>query len=102
MPVILEMSVSEQLAEAESEDGEVPDTRQIQRWANAASEGEQESIVSVQIVSAGEMQSLNSTWRGKDNATNVLNKKKKLEKKGFNVLLFRDGRLIAESEVDYE
>lgn len=72
MPVILEMSVSEQLAEAESEDGEVPDTRQIQRWANAASEGEQESIVSVQIVSAGEMQSLNSTWRGKDNATNVL------------------------------
>ena len=38
MPVILEMSVSEQLAEAESEDGEVPDTRQIQRWANAASE----------------------------------------------------------------
>jgi probable rRNA maturation factor len=70
MPVIIDMSVSEQLAE--SDDSEVPDASLIQGWANAASEREQDAIVSVQIVSAGEMQALNRTWRGKDKPTNVL------------------------------
>jgi probable rRNA maturation factor len=70
MPVIIEMSVSEQLDE--SDDGEVPDARLIECWANAASESEQDAIVSIQIVSAAEMQTLNRTWRGKDKPTNVL------------------------------
>ena len=70
MPVIIEMSVSEQLAE--SDDGEVPDASVIQRWANAASERGQDAIVSIQIVTPEEMQTLNRTWRGKDKPTNVL------------------------------
>lgn len=70
MPVIIEMSVSKQLDE--SDDGEVPDARLIQRWANATSGSEQDAIVSIQIVSVDEMRTLNRAWRGKDRPTNVL------------------------------
>jgi probable rRNA maturation factor len=70
MPVIIEITVSEQLAESDEE--EVPDASTIQRWANAASEVEQDAIVSIQIVSPEEMRTLNRTWRGMDKPTNVL------------------------------
>lgn len=70
MPVIVEISVSEQLVEAD--DGELPDTHLIQRWANAANESEHDATVCIQIVSADEMRTLNRTWRDRDRPTNVL------------------------------
>lgn len=72
MPVIIEMSIAEEFAEADTDDGDIPDWQLIQEWANATSESEHDEIVSVQIVSPEEMRTLNRTWRGKDRPTNVL------------------------------
>lgn len=69
MPVIVEMSVSENL---ESEDEDIPDTAEVQHWAEQACLCEDQVIASVQVVDNDEMRELNSTWRGKDGPTNVL------------------------------
>ena len=52
MPVIVEMSVSESL---ESEDEDIPDTGEVQRWAEQACLCEDQVIASVQVVSEDEM-----------------------------------------------
>lgn len=69
MPVVVEMSVSENL---DAEDEDIPDSAAIQRWAEHACLCDDAVITSVQIVSDEEMRELNSTWRGKDGPTNVL------------------------------
>ena len=69
MPVVVEMSVSENL---DAEDEDIPDTEAVQRWAEQAWLCDDDVITSVQIVSDGEMRELNNTWRGKDRPTNVL------------------------------
>lgn len=69
MPVIVEMSVSENL---DSEDEDIPDTATVQHWAEQACLCEDPVVTSVQIVSNDEMRELNNTWRGKDRPTNVL------------------------------
>ncbi len=69
MPVIVEMSVSESL---ESEDEDIPDTAEVQQWAEQACLCEDRVITSVQVVDNDEMRDLNNTWRGKDRPTNVL------------------------------
>ena len=69
MPVVIEISVSENL---EAEEGDIPDTTAIQRWAEQACLRDDELVTSVQVVSIEEMRELNHTWRGKDRPTNVL------------------------------
>jgi len=72
MPVIIDISMSDQLGDDESEDSDIPAARLIQAWADAANECVPDAVVSVRIVSTGEMQALNRTWRGRDTPTNVL------------------------------
>ena len=69
MPVVIEMSVSENL---EAEEGDIPDTAAVQRWAEQACLRDDEVVTSVQVVSIDEMRELNQAWRGKDRPTNVL------------------------------
>jgi probable rRNA maturation factor len=69
MPVMIEMSVSEAL---EAEEGDIPDAKLIQQWADKACLGDDQVVASVQIVNSDEMRELNRTWRGKDKPTNVL------------------------------
>ena len=69
MPVIIEMAVSES---ADPEEGDIPDTDEIQSWADKALMREGEVVASLQIVGSDEMRELNHTWRGKDKPTNVL------------------------------
>ena len=69
MSVSLQMSVSESV---EAEDEHIPDPESIQLWAEHACLCDGPAVVSVQIVSAGEMRELNRSWRGHDKATNVL------------------------------
>ncbi len=69
MPVIIEMSVSESV---ETEEDDIPDQNELQRWADKACLCDDQVITSVQIVSDNEMRELNRTWRGKDKPTNVL------------------------------
>ena len=69
MPVIIEMAVSES---ADPEEGDIPDTDEIQSWADKALMREGEVVASLQIVGSEEMRELNHTWRGKDKPTNVL------------------------------
>ena len=69
MPVVIEMSVSENL---DAEDEDIPDTADVQRWAEQACLHDDPVIASVQVVSSDEMRELNNTWRGKDKPTNVL------------------------------
>lgn len=59
------------------EDTDVPDTERIRAWVNAALSASNAAIgvdaeVSVRVVGAEEMKSLNKEYRNKDRATNVL------------------------------
>jgi probable rRNA maturation factor len=69
MPVTIEMSVSDAV---EAEEGDIPDAKLIQQWADKACPGDDQVVTSVQIVSSDEMRELNQSWRGKDKPTNVL------------------------------
>ena len=69
MPVVVEMSVSENL---DTEDEDIPDKASVQHWAEQACQCEDPVVTSVQVVSNDEMRELNKTWRGKDRPTNVL------------------------------
>lgn len=83
MPVKLEMTLSEQLAD----DDYVPDVQQCEHWANLASMEEQNTIASLQVVSAQEMQQLNLQYREKNSATNVLSFPMQLpDEVGINLL----------------
>ncbi|WP_409525000.1 rRNA maturation RNase YbeY [Nitrincola sp. MINF-07-Sa-05] len=51
----------------------LPDTEQFNTWVKAALEGQRERAeVCIRLVNEEESRELNSTWRGKDSATNVL------------------------------
>lgn len=51
----------------------LPDTEQFNTWVKAALEGQRERAeVCIRLVDEEESRELNSTWRGKDSATNVL------------------------------
>ena len=69
MPVVIEMSVSES---ADPDEGDIPDTDELQFWADKALMRDDEVVASLQIVGGNEMRELNHTWRGKDKSTNVL------------------------------
>ncbi len=69
MPVIVEMSVSENL---DSEEEDIPDPATVQHWAEHACLCEDPVVTNVQVVSNDEMRELNNTWRGEDSPTNVL------------------------------
>ena len=69
MPVSIEMSVSESL---ESEEEDIPDAAQLQKWAERACLSDDQLVTSVRIVGNDEMRELNSTWRGRNKPTNVL------------------------------
>ena len=56
-----------------SNSSNLPSEHQLCQWAEAAIRDERkESEISIRIVDAEEGQSLNSQWRNKDSATNVL------------------------------
>ena len=69
MPVIIEMTVSES---TDPEEGDIPDTDELQLWADKALMRDDEVVASLQIVGSNEMRELNNTWRGRDKSTNVL------------------------------
>ena len=69
MPVSIEMSVSESL---ESEEEDIPDAAQLQKWAERACLSDDQLVTSVRIVGNDEMRELNKTWRGRNKPTNVL------------------------------
>ena len=67
MAVEIELSISEDVSEAN-----LPSDEQIQHWAQASYPGDDDVVVSLQVVGSDEMQELNKTYRGKDKPTNVL------------------------------
>ena len=67
MSVLLEQSVSEGIDESA-----LPSAEKFQHWAQASYPGNDEVIVSLQVVASDEMQDLNKNYRGKDKPTNVL------------------------------
>ena len=58
MPVVVEMSVSENL---DTEDEDIPDKASVQHWAEQACQCEDPVVTSVQVVSNDEMRELNKT-----------------------------------------
>ena len=67
MSVLLEQSVSEDIDESA-----LPSAEKFQHWAQVSYPGNDEVIVSLQVVASDEMQDLNKNYRGKDKPTNVL------------------------------
>ena len=67
MAIEIEFSVSEDIDETV-----LLSEENFQHWAQASYQGSENVIVSFQIVSSDEMQSLNKNYRGKDKPTNVL------------------------------
>ncbi|TAJ91394.1 MAG: rRNA maturation RNase YbeY [Gammaproteobacteria bacterium] len=54
-------------------EGDLPDGREIRRWARAALAGsEQETALTIRIADLDESRELNRRWRGRNKATNVL------------------------------
>lgn len=67
MSIIIELSVSENVDEAS-----LPSEEKIKLWAKQSYLGNDDAIVSMQIVGSEEIQSLNKEYRGKNKSTNVL------------------------------
>lgn len=77
MPLVVDFSVSDILADEAEDAPPCPQAALISRWAQQAYLAAEDrcasvQVVSVQVVSETEMQQLNRDWRGKDVATNVL------------------------------
>lgn len=82
MAVIIELSISDEVDAAA-----LPSEEDFQQWAQPCYPGEDEAVVSLQIVSSDEMQELNKTYRAKDQPTNVLSFPMELpEEVGINIL----------------
>ncbi|MDT8452547.1 MAG: rRNA maturation RNase YbeY [Gammaproteobacteria bacterium] len=82
MAVIIELSISDEFDAAA-----LPSEADFQQWAQPCYPGEDEAVVSLQIVSSEEMQELNKTYRAKDKPTNVLSFPMELpEEVGINIL----------------
>ena len=82
MAIIVELSVSDDVNEEV-----LPSEENFQHWTQASYAGDDEIVVSFQIVSSDEMQNLNKAYRGKDKSTNVLSFPMELpEEVGINVL----------------
>ncbi len=82
MAVIVELSISDEVDAAA-----MPSEENFQQWAQSCYPGEDEAVVSLQIVSSEEMQELNKTYRAKDKPTNVLSFPMELpEEVGINIL----------------
>ena len=50
----------------------LPDDRQFERWVSAALQRTGSAVLTIRIVDREEMRALNTRYRGKDSATNVL------------------------------
>jgi probable rRNA maturation factor len=82
MAVIIELSISDEVEEAA-----LPTEEDFQHWAQASYLGDDEAVVSLQIVGSDEMRELNNDYRGKDKPTNVLSFPMELpEEVGINIL----------------
>lgn len=82
MAVIIELSISDEVEEAT-----LPTEEDFQHWAQASYLGDDEAVVSLQIVGSDEMRELNNDYRGKDKPTNVLSFPMELpEEVGINIL----------------
>ena len=82
MAIIIELSVSDDVNE-----DDLPSEEDFQHWAQTSYAGDDEAVVSFQIVSSDEMKNLNKAYRAKDKPTNVLSFPMELpEEVGINIL----------------
>lgn len=71
MPLKVELSISDDV-ESEVVPVHIPDSKDIELWAQSACLGDDDFVASMQVVSRNEMQTLNRTYRDQDKPTNVL------------------------------
>ena len=82
MAVAIELSISDDVNEAA-----LPSDESFQLWAQSSYLGDDEVVLSLQVVASDEMQTLNKNYRGKDKPTNVLSFPMELpDMVGINIL----------------
>ena len=82
MAVAIELSISDDVNEAA-----LPTDESFQLWAQSSYLGDDEVVLSLQVVASDEMQTLNKNYRGKDKPTNVLSFPMELpDMVGINIL----------------
>jgi len=82
MSLIIELSVSDDVNKLN-----LPSEEDFQHWAESSYAGNNEVVISLQVVSSDEMRVLNKDFRGKDKSTNVLSFPMELpEEVGINIL----------------
>lgn len=65
MPILLDLQIA-------TENPQLPSEEQLQGWANAALQSDEEYELTIRLVDEAESQELNATYRQKDKPTNVL------------------------------
>lgn len=65
MPILLDLQIA-------TENSQLPSEEQLQGWANAALQSDEEYELTIRLVDEAESQELNATYRQKDKPTNVL------------------------------
>ena len=82
MAVSIELTISDDVNKEK-----LPSAENLQHWAQNCYSGDNEVVVSLQVVGSDEMQILNKDYRGKDKPTNVLSFPMELpEEVGINIL----------------